>query len=244
MASSTPEDREKTYLSEAVSVLGTPCAADEVSEALPRMVLLAAFISAIENSSAHQQLKALVDLSNLKEQGLLPLSQPVTTSPGKGAGLSLLQLLVALEAVDVLHSQSIKSVFSTAVPVLVKLADRLLAANSLAAWEVRLFLAKHFVGELKQPLKIALPANALSGGQEDEGESSSVNLSAWNRSMIERYIDAVAAGADEPTILNYLKELLLQEKENRPDSETLCRLEVIRRLVQHAKARKFSPKPL
>ncbi|KAK0630766.1 Urb2/Npa2 family-domain-containing protein [Bombardia bombarda] len=241
MASSSLEEREKAYLADAVTVLKSPC---QDSDMVPRLVLLRAFIDVVQDSPALKRLKeAGLDLEEVKTHQLLQGASPFIAAK-KLRGRALLPLLVALDAVDLLDHKTIKKAFATAVPSLLDASDWLIRNGSENGWEVRMFLAKYFVEELGFPLRIKLPVEGAANS-DDESEqviSAPTPGSSVDKTTMMRYIDVVIGGVDEDTKLGYLKELLLQEKDEG-SSDALGRLFVVQRLVEHLRGSRPSAPP-
>ncbi|KAK3692668.1 Urb2/Npa2 family-domain-containing protein [Podospora appendiculata] len=229
MASSSLEDREKAYLADAIAALQSPCSD---SEMVPRLVLLHSFISVVQGSQALARLKESgLDLDDLKAQHLLQGAKPLAC--GKWKGRALLPFLTALEVMDVLDHETIKRELSGAVPTLLKAAERLLDSGCKAGWEVRMFLAKHFVEQLESPLRIKLPSLASADSDDEAAATPDERISVpttVDKTTMLQYVDVVIRGVDEDTKLKHLKELLLEDSK---ESDPLGRLFVIYRLVQH-----------
>ncbi|KAK3944577.1 nucleolar pre-ribosomal-associated protein 2 [Diplogelasinospora grovesii] len=209
--------REKTYLESAVSSLQS----GEWKGYYPpaRLVLLQAFVSVVQNSPVLKKLeKGGLRLEELKEQHLLRGATPYITK-WKWPDRQLLPLLIALNAVDVLDSQTITKAFSANVPSLLETSDRLLEQGRQAGWEIRVFLARHFSKQLEAPLRIRTLGQSTDGA-EQKGAFGGVDISS-----LQHYVDVVVDNADEATRLGYLKELL-------EDSGEGTQLLIIHRLVQ------------
>ncbi|KAK3295539.1 Urb2/Npa2 family-domain-containing protein [Chaetomium fimeti] len=229
MTSGSPEEREKTYLKDAISLLQSPC---QDSGTAPRLVLLQAFISTVQTSSILKKLEDDgLDLGSLKAQ-LLQVASPAVTAE-KRTGKGLLALLVALEAFNELDRQAVKQALSSAVPSLLEASDSLLENGLQAGWEVRMFVSNHFPEALGSPLKIKMSVESSPSREKDEEETEGSESAATlgKRSLL-GYVDAVVQSADEDTKLGYLKELLLEDGE---DQDMLGRQLVIYRLIQHLK---------
>ncbi|KAH6850119.1 Urb2/Npa2 family-domain-containing protein [Chaetomium sp. MPI-CAGE-AT-0009] len=229
MTSGSPEEREKTYLKDAISLLQSPC---QDSGTAPRLVLLQAFISTVQASPIVKKLEEDgLDLNSLKTQ-LLQVASPAVTAE-KRTGKGLLALLVALEALNELDRQAVKQALSSAVPSLLEASDSLLENGLQAGWEVRMFVSNHFPEALGSPLKkIKISVASPSQGKDDEDVGGSESAATLGKRSLLGYVDAVAQSADEDTKLEYLKELLLEDGVG-PD--ILDRQLVIYRLIQHLK---------
>ncbi|KAK3950907.1 Urb2/Npa2 family-domain-containing protein [Pseudoneurospora amorphoporcata] len=221
MCVANPEEREKAYIANALTVLKSEC---EEAYIAPRLVLLRAFISvAKENEKTKGEADSFDLLSAVK---------PIIMSK-KWRGKKLLPLLLALEATDVLEAKVVKKKFSSAVENLLKASNWLLEHGYQAGWEVRTFIAKHFREELGAPLKIATDAQPVADDSDEEGSASEKPGSvaaAFEKLSVLEYVDVVVNSVDQDTKLGYLKELLLEE------SETSCassRLLIVERLIQH-----------
>lgn len=223
MCVANPEEREKAYITNALTVLKSEC---EEAYIAPRLVLLRAFMSvAKENEKTKGEAGSLDLLSAVK---------PIITSK-KWRGKKLLPLLLALEATDVLEPKVVKKKFSSAVETLLKASNWLLEHGYQAGWEVRTFIAKHFREELGAPLKIATDAQPAADDSDEEGNSTTEKpgsvTAAFEKLSVLEYVDVVVSSVDEDTKLSYLEELL-HESEN----ETSCassRLLIVERLIQH-----------
>ncbi|KAK3505171.1 Urb2/Npa2 family-domain-containing protein [Neurospora crassa] len=216
-----PEEREKAYIANALTVLKSDF---EEAYIAPRLVLLRAFISvAKENAKIKDEADSLNLLATLK---------PIITSK-KWRGKKLLPLLLALEATDVLEPKDVKKKFSSAVDTLLKASNWLLEHGYQAGWEVRTFIAKHFREELGAPLQIVTGAQALADDSEEEGndaEKLGSVAAAFEKLSVLEYVDVVVSSVDEDTKLGYLKELLIGESET---SDASSRLLIVERLIQH-----------
>lgn len=230
MDSGNPEEREKEYLEGAVAVLKSSC---KESEMVPRLVLLHAFISTIQGSANLDKLKeGGLDVEDLKTQ-LLQGVKPILEL-GKWRGKTLLALLTALKATDVLGRKTIRKNFASAVPSLVKASQKLLQKNSQTGWEVRMFLARYFVEELGSPLKIKFNSHGAVEGEDEDGSAASVD-----KSTILQYVEVAVRDVVDATKLQYLEDLLREESENRLEERS--RLFVIRTLLQHLAGKLFCP---
>lgn len=220
MCVANPEEREKAYIANALTVLKSEC---EEAYIAPRLVLLRVFISvAKENEKTKGEADSLDLLSTVK---------PIITSK-KWRGKRLLPLLLALEATNVLEPKAVKK-FSSAVDTLLKASNWLLEHGYQAGWEVRTFIAKYFREELGAPLKIATDAQPTADDSEEEGndtEKPGSVAGAFEKLSVLEYVDVVVNSVDEDTKLGYLKELLLVESET---SDASSRLLIVERLIQH-----------
>ncbi|KAK3313877.1 Urb2/Npa2 family-domain-containing protein [Apodospora peruviana] len=225
MDSGNPEEREKAYIADAVSVLQSPC---KDSDAVPRIILLHTFISTVQSSPTFENLKeGGLDLDNLKIRLLQGVKSIITA--GKWRGRALLSLLTALRATDVFNRPTVKQNFSSAVPSLIKASQKLLAKNSQAGWEVRMFLARCFVEELGSPLKIKFHRQTLDGEDEEEGMESVPDV--VDQDTISQYVEVAVRDVDDETKLKYLEELLHEGSED--NVEAVSRLYVVKTLLQH-----------
>jgi nucleolar pre-ribosomal-associated protein 2 len=230
MTSGSPEEREKAYLKDAVTLLKSPC---EDADIAPRIVLLQAFISTVQASSGAKKLEEDgLELNGLRDQ-LLQVATSAVLS-GKRTGKGLLTLLAALEALDNLDRQAVKQALSSAVPSLLEASDSLLENGAQAGWGIRMFLANHFPEALVCPLKIKMSVEVPAPIEEDGETKDSEPAAALGKTALLRYVDAVVGSVDENTKLGYLKELLLEESDGQ---DALGRLLVIHRLIQHLKGR-------
>ncbi|KAK4039203.1 nucleolar pre-ribosomal-associated protein 2 [Parachaetomium inaequale] len=237
MTNGSPEEREKTYLKDAISLFQSPC---QDSDAVPRIVLLQAFITTVQASSAVKKLEEDgVDLGSLKNQLLQIASSAVTSGNRTGKG-TLALLVVALEALNDLDRQTVRQALASAVPSLLETSDSLLENGLQAGWEVRMFVANHFPEALESPLKIKMPGESLTSSEENEKAESSESAATLGKTALLRYVDAVVRSADEDTKLGYLKELL---REDGDGQDALGRQLVIYRLIQHLKGSKPSDSP-
>ncbi|KAH6636135.1 Urb2/Npa2 family-domain-containing protein [Chaetomium tenue] len=231
MTNGSPEEREKTYIKDAISLLQSPC---QDSGAAPRLVLLQAFISTAQASSIVTKFEEDgLNLGSLKAQ-LLQVASPAVTAE-KRTGKGLLVLLVALEALNELDRQAVKQALSNAVPSLIEASDSLLENGLQVGWEVRMFVSNHFPEALGSPLKIKMPvASPPSQGEDVEGAEGNESAASLGKRALLGYVDAVVQPADEDTKLGYLKELLLEDGEAQ---DMLGRQLVIYRLIQHLKGK-------
>ena len=231
MTNGSPEEREKTYLKDTISLLQSPC---QDSGAAPRLVLLQAFISTVQASPIIKKLEEDgLDISGLKAQ-LLQVASPAVTAE-KRTGKGLLAFLVALEALNELDRQAVKQALSSAVPSLIEASDSLLENGLQVGWEVRMFVSNHFPEALGSPLKIKMSvASPPSQGEGIEGVEGNESAAALGKRSLLGYVDAVVQSADEDTKLEYLKELLLEGGETQ---DMLGRQLVIYRLIQHLKGK-------
>jgi nucleolar pre-ribosomal-associated protein 2 len=230
MTSGSPEEREKAYLKDAITLLKNPC---EDADITPRIVLLQAFVSTVQASSAVKKLEEDgLELNSLRDQ-LLQVATSAVMS-GKRSGKGLLTLLAALESLDDLDRQAVKQALSSAVPSLLESSDSLLENGAQAGWGIRMFLANHFPEALVSPLKIKMSIEVPASTEEDGETKSSESAAALGKTALLRYVDAVVRSTDEDTKLGYLKELLLEESDGQ---DALGRLLAIYRLIQHLKGR-------
>lgn len=225
MTSGSPEERERAYLKDALTLLQSPCPDADVA---PRIVLLEAFVSTVKGSSTLKRLeKDGLDLGNLERQ-LLQVASSVVTS-GKRAGKGLLALFIALEALNALDRQVVRQALVGAVPSLLETSDSLLGNGMPDGWEIRMFLANHFPEALGSPLRIKM---SLASIEEDGQADSREATASLGKTALLRYADAVVQSADEDAKLGYLKQLLLEDSDGQ---DVLGRLLVIYRLIQHLK---------
>ncbi|KAK3401129.1 Urb2/Npa2 family-domain-containing protein [Sordaria brevicollis] len=221
MCVANPEEREKAYIANALTVLKSEC---EEAYIAPRLVLLHAFIFiAKENEKTKGEAESLDLLSTIK---------PIITSK-KWRGKKLVPLLLALEATNALEPKTVKKKFSSAVDTLLKASNWLLEHGYRAGWEVRTFIAKHFREELGAPLKIVTDAQPAGDDSEEEGhdtEKPGSVAAAFEKLSVLEYVDVVVNSVDEDTKLGYLKELLIEAGET---SDASSRLLIVERLIQH-----------
>lgn len=237
MTNGSPEEREKAYLKDAITLLKSPC---EDSDIAPRIVLLQAFISTVQASSAAKKLEEDgLELDSLRDQ-LLQIASSAVVS-GKRTGKGLLTLLAALEALDGLDRQAVRQALSSAVPSLLEASDSLLENGAQGGWGIRMFLANHFPEALVSPLKIKKMSVETSVSAGENGETKdSESAAALGKTALLRYVDAVVRSTDEDTKLGYLKELL----EESDGQDALGRLLVIYRLIQHLKGKSAQYPPV
>ncbi|KAL2256287.1 hypothetical protein VTK26DRAFT_1892 [Humicola hyalothermophila] len=222
------EDREKAYLTGAVSLLRSPC---KDSDVVLRIILLQAFIAAVQTSAAAKKLEGEgIDLNGLKEV-LLELAPPLVTS-GKRNGKWLLELLTALEALSDLDGEVLRKTLSGAVPSLLEMGDSLLENGAQEGWEIRRFLVNHFPDAIASPLKVKMSPEGLKTAGEVVEADVDASGGALGKMALLRYVDSVVQVVDDSRKLGYLNELLL---EDQGDRDTLGRLLVIYRIIQHLK---------
>ncbi|KAL2016239.1 hypothetical protein VTK56DRAFT_4044 [Thermocarpiscus australiensis] len=232
MTSGNIEGRERRYLTGAISLLQSPY---QDSDVIARIILLQAFVSAVQSSPAARKLEGdILDLNGLW-RSLLQIASPVVTSP-KWYGQELLALLVALEALGSLDRETVRQSLSDAVPSLLDASDSLLAQGVQAGWEIRMFLANHFPEALRPPLKLKVSVDRSASAEGDGDVEGGFSALTLGKAALLRYVDAVVRAADEDTKLGYLEELLLDECD-------VQELLVIYRLVQHLKGSRPSDSP-
>ncbi|KAL2200927.1 Urb2/Npa2 family-domain-containing protein [Corynascus similis CBS 632.67] len=235
MTSGSPEEREKTYLRDAISLLQRPC---DDSDAAARILFLQAFISTVRYSPAIKKLEEDgLNLSSLEDR-LIQVASPAVTS-GKRNGKGLLVLLIALEALSDVDNRAVRLAFSCAVPWLLEASDSLLKNGSRAGWEVRMFLANHFPEALKSPLDLNMSAKSLLSPEEGEEPENNDSTMAFGKAALLPYVDAVVRSADEDKKLGYLNNLL----HNLGDGQDMIgRQFAIYRLIQHLKGKTDTPR--
>ncbi|KAK0673862.1 Urb2/Npa2 family-domain-containing protein [Cercophora samala] len=226
MASGNLDAREKTYLSDAKVLLQGQATDDDT---VARIVLLHAFFSTIQEPKTASRLeKAGLDFGGLQET-LFQTASSVATA-GKWRGKKLLALLFALDALDSLGRDSVKQAVASAVKPLLKTSNKLVDEGIQAGWVIRMFLADHFLEALESPFQIKLDMEISEQGE--------VTKSAIEVPVLRQYVDAVVRHADEPTKLQYLKDLLLSNCPNQ--NELLGRLLIIDQLIHRLKGAKPS----
>lgn len=234
MTSGSLEEREKTYLTAAVSALRNPGNGLDV---VPRIVLLLAFVTAVQTSPVLKKLESEgLDLDSIK-QFLLQTAAPVVKS-GMGQDSQKLSMMIALEALGILDRQAVGREFCDAVPSLLEASDALLDKGDQVGWDIRMLLASHFPEALGSPLKVNVAVEAPLPSKADGEPAGASPAATVAKTTLTRYVDTVLGVADETTKLQYLKELL----EDLDRQETLSRLLVIYRLVHHLKGKK-RPRP-
>jgi nucleolar pre-ribosomal-associated protein 2 len=215
MASGTLGAREQSYLEDASALLRSP---SEDSETILRLLLLRAYISVLQDSSAQKQLKDWDGIASDLRSATASLARRALKSGWRGRGL--LALLTALEALDLLDAKRIKKALKEHIPLLVEANSQKLDSGVEAfRWEIRMFLAKHFPEHLRSPLDIVLP---------DSGHSSG------DKSSFLRYVDAVVQDADDETRLAYLRDLLV-DQDKSDGLASLRRYTVVCWLLRHIK---------
>jgi nucleolar pre-ribosomal-associated protein 2 len=230
MASGSPEEREKAYLKEAISLLQSPC---QEFDAVPRIVLLQACISTLQASPAFKKLEADgLDQNSLKNH-LLQLSLTVIAAK-KRNGKQLLALLIALEGLSDLDHEAVRQALADVVPALLETSDSLLENGVKAGWEVRMFLANHFPEALPSPLKFKTSVETSATTEDEDDTGSGEPAATLGKTALLRYVDAVVRSADEEAKLGYLQELLLEGGDGQ---DAVSRLLVIYRLIQHLKGK-------
>ncbi|KAL2188295.1 hypothetical protein L209DRAFT_751145 [Thermothelomyces heterothallicus CBS 203.75] len=236
MTSGNPEEREKAYLREAISLLQSPC---DDSDAAARIVLLQAFISTVQGSPAIKKLEEDGLNFNDLNSRLVQLASS-TIASGKRSGKGLLVLLLALGALSDLDREAVRSAFSDSVPSLLEASNSLLEAGSRAGWELRTFVANHFPEVLESPLELKMPVEQSSPQGEGEESENVESAAALDKTALLQYLDAVVRSADEDAKLGYLKELLLRLGEGQ---DMIGRQLVVYRLIQHLKGSRPSDSP-
>ncbi|AEO68963.1 a26e5adf-7a91-4cdb-8b32-c960c9e3783e [Thermothielavioides terrestris] len=229
MTSGGPDERERPYLQGAMSLLQSPCKDPDI---VPRIVLLRAFISVVRDSPAAKKMNGSdgLDLASLQDR-LLRLASPAVKS-GNRNGDGLLTLLVALEALCDLDGEDVRLALSDAVPSLLEASDSLLKSRAHAGWEVRTFLATHFLDRLARPLEIKMAVAAPDATGDGQRSGPIKSAKALDKPALLRYVDAVVRSADEDRKLGYLEELLREDGDNQ---DALGCLLVSYRLIQHLK---------
>ncbi|GAB1320138.1 Urb2/Npa2 family-domain-containing protein [Madurella fahalii] len=229
------EEREKAYITASVSALQSPC---KDSDTVPRIVLLQAFVMAVQASPVLKKLEEDgLDLGSIKrlllQTGVSVVKSETRQDTGK------LATVVALEALRGLDGEAVGPALSDTAPSLLEESDALVGEGAQIGWDIRMFLANHFPEVLSSPLngKMLLKAPVSSG--EDEQPTRSSPVTTAGRTTLLRYTDTVVGVTDEATKLRYLKELL----EDPDGQEALGRLVVIYRLVQHLKGSRPSNSP-
>jgi nucleolar pre-ribosomal-associated protein 2 len=226
MASGNLEEREKAYLTNAASTLRKP---GNESDSVLRLLLLQAFITALQGSPAVKKLDRLgIELDSLKWD-LLQIAVPAVKA-GAVQGNRQLSMVVALEALGSLDRETVREALSDAVPQLLEDSDVLVKSGVPVGWDMRIFLAYHFPERLASPLRVKLPADATSSGEEYVGTAAA----ALGKLTLLRYVDTVGSAADEKARFRYLQDLLLEDYD---DQEALGRHLVIHRLVHHLKGK-------
>lgn len=229
MTNGSPEEREKDYLRDAVSLLQSSC---QRSEAAARIVLLHAFISTAQVSSAARKSgENGLDIGSLKKQ-LIQLARPVVTSERKTTK-GLLALLITLDALNSLSHEDVGPALADVAPSLLEASDALLREALQDGWEVRMFLANHFPEVLPSLLKIKLAADASpasNGEQAEYGDSPAI----LGKTALLRYVDAAIGPAEEDTKLTSLKGFVTA---NSPSEAIMGDLLVTYRLIQHLKGK-------
>lgn len=222
MTSGAVENRETSYIADAVTFLQQLF--DDSKETAVRLILLRVLLSALLGSPAKNQVKdwssSIITLQDLL---LAEVARILRSERWQDQGLLL--SLAALEAVAALPKQTIRDSLSDCVPSLLNASSQHLE-NGIPAvgWEIRTFLADYFLDSLWSPLKIKY---TLQGGSEgDEG--------TIDKATLLQYTDAVVHDAGEDTKLAYLEDMLQQGGKDG-SSDTLGRLLVIHRLIQHTK---------
>ncbi|KAK4143832.1 nucleolar pre-ribosomal-associated protein 2 [Dichotomopilus funicola] len=235
MTNGSPEERENDYLRDAILLLQSPC---QNSEAAARIVLLHAFISAVQVlPAAKKSGEDGLDTGILKNQ-LIQLATPVVTSEKK-ATKGLLALLIALDALNPLSHEDVRPALAAAAPSLLEASDVLLGEGLRDGWEVRMFLANHFPEVLTSPLKIDLAADASPALDGEKAESGSPAI--LGKTALLRYVDAVIGPAEEDTKLKSLEEFVTT---NCPSESLMGNLLVTYRLIQHLKGSRPSTSPV
>ncbi|KAM7207347.1 nucleolar pre-ribosomal-associated protein 2 [Naviculisporaceae sp. PSN 640] len=226
MDSGNPEEREKSYLQRAASLLNGSC---KESEAVTRLILLHAFISGLQGSGNLEKLGGLGGVIEGLKKRLLEEVKTITEL-GKWRGKTLSSLLVGLKAAYVLDRDVIRESFASAVPALVKTSKKYLQKNSQAGWEIRMFLARYFAEEMGSPLKLRFLAQEVGNG-EDEEEGTGTAPALVDRATLLQYVDVVVRDIDDETKMGYLEELLAERSGDR--IEECYRLFIVRTLIQH-----------
>lgn len=225
MATGSIEEREKAFLTAAVSALQSPC---KDSDIVPRIVLLEAFIMVVQASPALKKLEGTVlDLSDIKQHLLQTGASVVKSEARQDTGK--LSTVIALEALGCLDREAVRQALSDVVTELLEESDALVDKGAQVGWDIRMFLAHHFPEAIPSPLdaKVLIDASVSSGGAEQPLSGSLV--ATTGRTTLLQYVDTVVGAADEGTKLRYLEELL----EDLDSQEGLGRLVVICRLVHH-----------
>ncbi|KXX74992.1 Nucleolar pre-ribosomal-associated protein 2 [Madurella mycetomatis] len=230
MATGSIEEREKAFLTATVLALQSPC---KDSDIVPRIVLLKAFVMAVQASSALNKLEGTVlDLGDIK-QHLLQIGASVVKSETR-QDTGKLSTVIALEALGCLDREAVRQVLSDAVTSLLEESDALVGKGAQVGWDIRMFLAHHFPEAIPSPLNAKMLVEASVSSGEAEKPLSGSPAATTGRTTLLQYVDTVVGAANEDTKLRYLEELL----EDLNSQEALGRLVVICRLVHHLKGKR------
>ncbi|KAH8879878.1 hypothetical protein GQ53DRAFT_671121 [Thozetella sp. PMI_491] len=233
----TVEQREKTYIEHAVSVLRVSRRRDDFD--YPQLVLLRAACTALLDSSAAKLLP--LDLPGLMAQLLDRVTKTIgsictslSQQPGgeRLGNRELLVLLITIRAADALPP-GILAMSRAQASQLSAYGAELIRNGAEIGWQIRTFLAKHFGEETEEALHIDIP-HLLANGTGDMlvPLTTATGLPVVDQDAILNYADAVIRHSSEDTRIGQLETLLVRMKQG---PSTLGQLVAINQLVQRDK---------
>ncbi|KAL1836372.1 hypothetical protein VTJ49DRAFT_5236 [Mycothermus thermophilus] len=259
MTNGSLEEREKTYLRDAVTLIDGSRSDSDIPA---RVVLIHAFVSTVQASPAAKKLEGELKLDALQNELRRTASRAVqlfkdeleldavqdqllqtaagSAASAKRTGTGLLALLFVLDALDVVDRQVAKEMLASAVPSLLEASDALLEKGISEGWDVRVFLANYFPEALPSPLQVNMSVETSTPSGDHDEHAGGESASGLGKTALLRYVDAVVRSADEDVKLGYLRELLL---DNGHGQDALGRLLVVYRLTQHLKGSRLPDSP-
>ncbi|KAL2270409.1 hypothetical protein VTJ83DRAFT_2593 [Remersonia thermophila] len=259
MTSGSLEEREKTYLKDAATLLDNSPSDPNIPA---HVVLVHAFISTVQASPAAKKLEGDLRLDALRNDLCRTASRAVqlfkdeleldavqdqllqtaagSTTYMRRTGPGLLALLFAIEALGVVDRQVVRETLASAAPSLLEASDALLEKSISEGWDLRMFLANYFPEALPSPLQVNMSIKTSAPAGDDDEHADGEAASGLGKTALLRYVDAVVQSADEGTKLGYLRELLLG---NSHSQDGLGRLLVVYRLIQHLKGSRLPESP-
>jgi nucleolar pre-ribosomal-associated protein 2 len=237
--SANVEQREKTYLQNAVTLLREGCQSDSLFNRHGQLALLKAAVSVLRDSSALDDLdpsleRPIATLFDTSMRAVARLSpQKLSnhdTMRASAAATSFVCLSVmnmAFLVKDRVIAEGLLAKISSRVPELIAASDTLVNLGLRAGWDMRVALAKHFSVDSSALLDGSL-SNLLGA---DTGEPSSATAgSGADQDTALDYVSAVIQTTSEESRLELAQRLVAQADEG---SNSLGQLVVMHELVQH-----------
>lgn len=209
------ENRERTYLTEAATIVADwPANTTHLQPQRP--ILLRALIIALESPKIRKQVREIIDPAVLREYASLVCSKslniekilPVDARWLKG-GLPTWCALVGQDQLDVVDPDTIRNCMGELRNDLVQFCEMLCGQGLRGGWRTREMLFRCFGASVKDPLDVSA-RDALCNSDSEDYVALCVRADA---SDVNRYVDIVLRGMDKDLRDTYFGEIAVKLRE-------------------------------
>ncbi|KAJ4391726.1 hypothetical protein N0V93_005346 [Gnomoniopsis smithogilvyi] len=206
------DNRERTYLSEATSIVASwP---DNTTQLQPqRPILLKALVIALDSPKIQKQVQEVVDPATLRKHASLVCLNSLNLEqivPIDGSwlekGLPTWCALVVKDQLDIVDPSVIRNCIGTSTSALSQLCEMLCVNGLRGGWRLRELIFKCFGDSMEEPLNISA-RDALHNSESKDSVALCVRA---DTSDVNRYVDIVLRGMDKDLRDNYFGEIVVK----------------------------------